>query len=220
MSLSAPDFSSDDGDVFGRIAAAIEHRGYAVLDGVLSIPVLDRLFVHVSGLPDQLLTRAGTGRQEAHRLNRFVRTDETRWLSHDQAADREFLDWTERLRLGLNRRLFLGLFDYEAHYARYPGGAFYRKHRDAFDDGTVNRVVSTVLYLNPGWGADDGGEMVLYADDGETVIETVMPLYGRLAVFLSDRFPHEVLPTRRTRYSIAGWFRVNGTSGGQVDPRD
>ena len=30
--------------------------------------------------------------------------------------------------------------------------------------------------------------------------------------------PHEVLPARRERYSIAGWFRVIGNGAGRVDP--
>ena len=206
-----------DGDTFAPIAAAIERHGYAVMDGVVPPTVLNPLFAHVCGLDDTDLRRAGIGREDDHQLNRFVRGDETCWLERSHPAGDGFLGWMEQLRLGLNRHLFLGLFDFEAHYARYAPGAFYRKHLDAFAGGGTNRVLSTVLYLNPGWGADDGGEMVLYADDG-VVIEKVQPLYGRLAIFLSERFPHEVLPTQRTRYSIAGWFRVNASVGGRIDP--
>jgi SM-20-related protein len=39
-----------------------------------------------------------------------------------------------------------------------------------------------------------------------------------LVVFLSEEFPHEVLPTATDRYSIAGWFRVNTSSAERVDP--
>ncbi len=202
--------------MFGRIADDIERCGYTILDGCLPPPMLDGLFVEFAGLADQAMTRAGVGRDEGHRLNRFVRSDQTRWLHPEEPVSRGYLDWMERLRLALNRRLFLGLFDYEAHYARYPLGAFYRRHRDAFVDGSTNRVLSTVLYLNPNWCGDDGGEMLLYDDDG--LLETVEPRYGRLAVFLSERFPHEVLPTRRIRHSIAGWFRVNASVNGQIDP--
>lgn len=34
-------------------------------------------------------------------------------------------------------------------------------------------------------------------------------MLGTLVVFLSEEFEHEVLPAKRDRYSIAGWFRVN-----------
>jgi hypothetical protein len=36
---------------------------------------------------------------------------------------------------------------------------------------------------------------------------------GTLVVFLSDRFPHEVLPARRERLSLAGWFRRRSLGG-------
>jgi len=36
----------------------------------------------------------------------------------------------ETLRMGLNRALYLGLFDYESHYAIYGAGAGYTKHSD------------------------------------------------------------------------------------------
>ena len=113
----------------------------------------------------------------------------------------------DALRSDLNSRWFLGLFDYECHYARYAPGAFYSKHLDAFA-GNKNRVLSTVLYLNAAWEAGQGGELQLYSLNGATVLERVAPLHNRLVVFLSERFPHEVLPASRERHSIAGWFRV------------
>jgi Predicted proline hydroxylase len=54
--------------------------------------------------------------------------------------------------------------------------------------------------------------------DSEEVVEKVVPQMGTLAVFLSERFPHEVLPARADRYSIAGWFRVNTSINNQIDP--
>jgi SM-20-related protein len=50
------------------------------------------------------------------------------------------------------------------------------------------------------------------------VIEKVVPQMGTLVVFLSERFPHEVLPAHADRYSIAGWFRVNTSINNQIDP--
>ncbi|MCB1790087.1 MAG: 2OG-Fe(II) oxygenase [Gammaproteobacteria bacterium] len=218
MNALAAGSDTGDDDVFARIAQAIERQGYAIVDGALPASIVDALFVHFTALPDDALTRAGIGREDAHQLNRFVRTDDTHWLDAVQAADRAFLGWMETLRLGINRHLYLGLFDYEAHYARYAPGAFYRRHLDAFDGSHRNRVLSTVLYLNPSWQPGDGGEMLLYAPgDGGGLLATVEPVYGRLAVFLSESFPHEVVATQRTRYSIAGWFRVNNSIDG-IDP--
>ena len=205
------DAGSVPDDVFDYIAGAVEQQGYIVIDGALPPLLRDELFVRACSLSDEELNCAGIGRQDDHRLNPFVRRDETRWLEPGVTPDADFLAWMEQLRLGVNRRLFLGLFAYEAHYARYAPGAFYKKHLDAFDVGVRNRVLSTVLYLNPAWGAENGGEMVIYDDGDGGVIEVVQPLYGRLAVFLSERCPHEVLPTGSMRYSIAGWFRVNNS---------
>lgn len=113
----------------------------------------------------------------------------------------------DKLRLGINQRLFLGLFDYESHFAVYAPGAFYQKHRDAFR-GAPGRKLSTVLYLNNDWDIQAGGELVLYDEAGEQEILQIAPECGRLVIFLSEDFPHEVLPATRPRQSIAGWFRI------------
>jgi SM-20-related protein len=96
------------------------------------------------------------------------------------------------------------LFAFEGHYALYPPGAFYRRHRDRFrdDDG---RVLSCVLYLNQDWDAGDGGTLRIHLDGGDT--RDVLPAGGTFACFLADRFEHEVLPATRERLAISGWFR-------------
>jgi len=55
-------------------------------------------------------------------------------------------------------------------------------------------------------------------DDNEQFLMDVSPKGGRLVLFLSEEFPHEVLPANQERYSIAGWFRVNGSGNGRLDP--
>lgn len=219
MIAPALDFANSTPEVFDRIADVIARDGYVIVDQALPAPLVDALFVQLSALPETALSRAGIGREAQQQSNPFVRRDEICWLDPCMPASVAFFEWMEQLRLGINRQLFLGLFDFEAHFARYEVGAFYKRHLDAFDGFARNRVLSVVLYLNPAWQPSDAGELVLYApgEQGETV-ETVQPVYGRLAVFLSERFPHEVLPTNTARFSIAGWFRVNGSVAGIVDP--
>lgn len=204
-------------DSLNAIAEALAQRGYAIIPNALPAAVTDGLFLDLKAMQDAEFKPAGIGRQDDFQLNRFVRSDKICWLRGATDASRAFLDWAEQLRVGLNRRLFLGLFDYESHYASYPTGAFYKKHFDAFK-GRSNRVLSTVFYLNPQWQPADGGELVIYDQSGERELERVLPEYGKLVIFLSEEFPHEVLPARRERYSIAGWFRVNNISGGLPDP--
>ena len=84
--------------------------------------------------------------------------------------------------------------------------------------GEANRVLSVVAYLNSSWSQDDGGELVLYRDEQDAEGIKVTPLNGTLVIFLSEEFPHEVLPANRDRYSVAGWFRCNTSQEQRVDP--
>ncbi|MEC9256433.1 MAG: 2OG-Fe(II) oxygenase, partial [Pseudomonadota bacterium] len=65
-------------------------------------------------------------------------------------------------------------------------------------------------YLNKNWQPGDGGELAIY-DAEDQLITRVQPVLNRLVIFLSEEFPHEVLPAKNHRYSIAGWFRVNNS---------
>jgi len=113
----------------------------------------------------------------------------------------------EQLRLTLNRTLQLGLFEFESHFARYSEGASYARHLDQFR-GDSHRKLSCVLYLNENWTAQDGGELRFYLNGDGPEFEDVLPQGGRLVVFLSGQFAHEVLPATRERMSIAGWFKT------------
>ena len=108
-----------------------------------------------------------------------------------------------RCACGLNRELMLGLDELEAHFAMYAPGTRYAKHRDRFRDDDA-RVLSSVLYLNDDWQESDGGALRLYLPDRHL---DVYPSAGKLVLFLSADFEHEVLAATRDRLSIAGWFR-------------
>lgn len=201
---------------FDALADALVERGYALVNNLFSAAVIDSLraeFKH----PDCRFKTAGIGREKHHAVALDIRGDRICWLVGSSVAAATYLNAMEKLRLALNQRLFMGLFDYEGHLSYYPVGTFYKKHLDAFK-GRSNRVLSTVLYLNDNWTADDGGELILYGDGGEEALLQISPIGGRLVVFLSEQFPHEVLPARRERYSVAGWYRINSNSTARVDP--
>ncbi len=204
-----------------NLADALAGPGYALYQSVLPAPLVDALARELAGLPDDRFRPAGIGREDGFQLDHQVRRDRIHWLGGHTRPQRDFLAIMEAVRLGLNRRLFLGLFDYECHYASYAEGAFYKKHLDAFRQPAEavkpGRVLSTVLYLNHDWQPADGGELLLYQapdagkEDQETpLLEKILPRHGRLLVFLSEHFPHEVAMARRERHSIAGWFRTQG----------
>jgi len=177
-----------------------------------------RLHRRVTSLGERQLEAAGIGRQQDFSKNRDIRRDRIHWLAREHHAEQGWLDFMEQLRLHMNRYLMLGLFSHECHFAHYPPGAFYKRHMDAFK-GQSNRILTTVFYLNPQWQAEDGGELVIYNDaDSDRVRAQLLPEFGTLVSFLSEEFPHEVLAAQRDRYSIAGWFRINSSLNGVIDP--
>lgn len=206
-----------DGDLFAIIINALHKDGYIILNEVFPLAQLQALFMDIKESDSDRFRDAGIGREQLHQLNQFVRRDRIFWLPQDHPPALFYLEWIEQLRQYLNRELFLGLFDYECHYAHYQKGGFYKKHFDAFR-GSSNRRLTTILYLNPAWQPQDGGELLLYANDSETLLETVMPVFGAMVIFLSEEFPHEVLPAHRSRYSLTGWFRINGSNSVNLDP--
>lgn len=154
------------------------------------------------------LTRAAIGRGHGQTLDDGIRGDHIQWLAPgESAATDRYLGLLDALRERLNRELFLGLEDYECHFALYPPGSFYRRHLDRFRDDD-RRTVTTVFYLNDDWQAADGGALRIELADGREL--DVLPAAGTLVVFMSGDFPHEVLPAARERLSLTGWYRRRG----------
>ncbi|HEY5646114.1 MAG TPA: 2OG-Fe(II) oxygenase [Pseudomonadales bacterium] len=188
---------------YDAVADALAECGWGVFTGALSPELVSALAEHARSL--ETYRTAGVGRNGDAQLNRFVRRDRIAWIDGSDPVGAQWLCWTDGLRRHLNRSLMLGLRSFESHFAHYAPGTFYRRHLDAFR-GEANRVVSLVCYLNETWLPADGGELVLYDEAGQN-LGRFPPTMGTLAVYLSERFPHEVLPTRSDRYSLAGWFR-------------
>lgn len=259
-------------DALSAIALTLGERGLVIRDDFLPRELIAQLAEEARGLQNAgELRAAGIGRGRQFQANRAIRTDHIQWLDPDTAtpAQRHYLDILEELRQAINRTLFLGLFEFEGHLAVYPPGAFYRKHLDQFQ-GSGQRLVTVILYLNPDWREADGGQLRLYLDpepepdpdpdpdpdpkpkpkpkpkpgpehkhepqperepshepgpepktepdpeprpalDSDPADaghhQDLLPLAGRLVCFLSGDFPHEVLPARRERLSITGWFK-------------
>lgn len=193
-----------------EIAGQLEHTGYIVLDKPLLDKLSARLFTRCHDDDPARFKAAQVGRGAAKQHIHSIRGDVIDWLDTTDSADQAYLAWMEELRVGLNAALYLGLFDYECHYAIYGAGDGYAKHSDVLN-GKRNRILTTVLYLNEDWQRSDGGELILFEPTGDAVIATVNPTFGKMIIFLSDAFPHEVLVSHSTRRSIAGWFRASGS---------
>ncbi len=192
-----------------KISYQLEHSGYIVLAKPLVAELLADLFRRCHDDDSSRFHAAQVGRGTGKQLS-TIRGDVIDWLDEANVTDQAYLACMEKLRLGLNESLFLGLFDYESHYAIYGKGDGYAKHSDVLQ-GQKNRILTTVLYLNEDWHTRDGGELVVFESTGKSVVTTVSPTFGTMIIFLSESFPHEVLLSHATRRSIAGWFRVSGS---------
>ena len=194
---------------FEPIIDALANTGWLVLPNFFATDT-------VNALRQQALSQwqagsfhaAGIGQGNGLNVNQAIRGDQVQWLEPcTHGALGQWQTFVEQLRVELNRSLYLGLFEYEHHFALYPAGAFYRSHIDNFR-GTSARLATTLLYLNDDWQTSDGGQLRLYTNGtngGE--FRDITPQGGTVILFLSERFWHEVLPANRQRLSLTGWLR-------------
>jgi len=191
--------------LYSKITDSLVENGYIVIEDALHKELSFKLLNSAKNEKD--FRQAGiSGAGDLH-LDKQRRRDKIHWLESEDEPQKEFLEFTDGLREYLNRSLYLGLSYYESHFSIYEKVDFYETHLDAFKS-SKNRVVTTVYYLNEEWNKNDGGELIVY-DENSKEIAKVMPNANTLVVFMSEKFPHEVLSANRKRYSIAGWFRVD-----------
>lgn len=215
--MDSPDPSSarapagPDADRRDELVRALAHQGYASMPDFLSPDLTAALLRELEALFEAGGSRAaGVGRGMEYRLVPEVRSDQILWLDPGHLSVTQSAYWQalEDLRQRLNRQHFLGLADYECHFARYLPGGYYRRHRDVFR-GEGRRRISCVFYMNFGWRAEDGGQLRLYlpGKNAETAMD-IQPIAGKLVIFDSLTMEHEVLPALKSRCSLAGWFRT------------
>lgn len=185
-------------------ADALRRDGYCILPALFDRHLLRDLGHEATSLSAAGELRPAVTGREAERKLGLLRGDDTLWLDDAACgpASGKFLLALGALRIGLNRRLLLGMETVEAHYAVYPTGSGYTRHRDRFHNSDT-RVLSLVCYLNPDWPPAAGGALRLYLAGGAI---DIVPCMGTVVMFLSEEIEHEVLPATQSRYSIAAWF--------------
>ena len=185
----------------------LEKQGWSVQENYFSMPLIDELNETLISFRQQgVLKQAGIGRKNNFHIEQSIRSDEIGWFDEANLnkPQEEFLKITKQLQDEINRRFYLGLFELEVHFALYPPNAFYKRHLDQHQNQDT-RVVTLISYLNENWQYNDGGELQLYLKNGRTI--SVKPEAGTLVCFMSAEFEHEVLPAKRERASLTGWFR-------------
>jgi SM-20-related protein len=194
--------------VFDELIASLVENHWAMTNDLLPPDVLTALAAEArQQWENSQFHEAGVGRGTAHTLRADIRGDHVLWLDSQNPtpAQAPYGEAMEDLRQHLNRDLYLSLVGFEAHYAVYPPGAFYRKHRDRFTDND-ERMLSSVLYLNPEWSDAQGGQLRLYDANDDPCVD-ILPRLGTFVLFRSETVPHEVLPATHHRYSLTAWFR-------------
>ncbi|PJA32218.1 MAG: 2OG-Fe(II) oxygenase [Zetaproteobacteria bacterium CG_4_9_14_3_um_filter_53_7] len=198
---------------FDRIVSDLAETGLSICDDFISPLLVSSLALEIRELwQEGEFRHARVGKGASLQLRPEIRNDRIHWLDTENPSSVQqpyFLE-LETLRNYINRALFMGLFEFEGHFTLYPPGASYDVHYDRFI-GSLERVVTCILYLNHDWQNEDGGALKIHAGSEPTTLPLpmqVLPQGGRLVTFISDRFPHEVLPANRDRMSLTGWFRV------------
>ena len=190
-----------------RVLTEIEQQGWSVHENFFQKELIQELKSTLSSLREQgTLKQAGVGRENNFHIEQSIRSDEISWFDENNLNECQikFLDITKQLQYALNEKFYLGLFELEIHFALYAPNAFYKRHLDQHKNQDT-RVVTIISYLNENWEDKEGGELQLYVKDGKTI--SVQPKSGTLVCFMSAEFEHEVLPAKRERASLTGWFR-------------
>ena len=185
----------------------LEQQGWSVQEHFFSTELIQQLNEKLTSLRQQgSFKQAGIGRENNLHIEQSIRSDEISWFSEKNLneSQHKFLNITQQLQDAINQKFYLGLFELEIHFAVYPPNAFYKRHLDQHKNQDT-RVLTVITYLNENWEKEDGGELQLYLQNGETV--SVTPNAGTLVCFMSADFEHEVLPAKRERASLTGWFR-------------
>lgn len=177
---------------------------YVIVDDFISDDLFTTIrdFFHEKEQNDQL-KKAGIGSSGEFQVNTSIRGDFIYWL--DRLRDEKlepFFGLMDELIQSLKRFCFLSLSGSEFHIAKYPKGSHYNRHLDQFNERS-NRQITVLIYLNEHWKKGDGGELKIYKNDEEILVE---PTAKRLLLFKSDIIEHEVLTTNVPRYSLTGWL--------------
>lgn len=201
--------------MFQQLTDNLYNHGFHIIDNFLDDIHYAGLCETIQRLQQQQSFRQGKiGQKSDKTQNSSIRNDQILWLDKQDRQDstKAYFAAIDQLCQQLNQSLFLGLFDYESHFAIYPPHSYYKKHVDQFAT-TQDRRISCVYYLNQDWQPSFGGELTLY-DQADKILTKTLPFGNRFICFNSD-IPHEVHTTYQTRYSIATWLKVRNL--GRVD---
>ena len=197
-------------EILEQMIQELADKNWTACDHLLPQNLAESLSTQCLDLYQQgQLKKAAIGVGPDKSVHQEIRGDFTTWIENDTESfvQKQLLLLLEELRNHLNRHLYLGLQRFEVHFAFYPTNTAYQKHIDN-PRGQGHRRITFILYLNENWQPADGGLLALYSpQQPEQILTHIEPKLGRVVLFCSDIFPHEVLAANAPRKSVTGWFR-------------
>jgi SM-20-related protein len=191
---------------FDELINSFIDNNVGIADNFLSADLSARLQQNIHALQEkEQMKYAGIGNEAIADAAQQMRGDKIYWLDkkNNNTSEQAFLARVEDFINHLNNTCYTGINDYEFHYAVYGKGAAYKKHKDQFKTDN-KRKYSLICYLNDGWKAADGGQLVIYHDD---TVQSISPNAQKAVFFKSDEMEHEVLLSNKPRMSITGWLK-------------
>ncbi|MBK1791093.1 2OG-Fe(II) oxygenase [Persicirhabdus sediminis] len=195
-----------------ELAASVAEPGFGIFPKLLSANIQNDLIkLMTDKVQSDSLVQAGVGAGHEMKVRAEIRNDSIYWFDPDDPAPmaNKWIVAMDGICQHFRQHLFLSLWSYEGHLARYPAGGFYKAHLDRHAK-TLAREITVIAYLNEDWLASDGGQLRLYTDSNLGIngpFIDVLPEAGTVVIFRSADFWHEVKPAKRARLSLTGWLR-------------
>lgn len=192
----------------------IGEKDFVVIDEFLDPIVLATIHTFFNKkISENDFKKAAIGTGISEQKTAEIRGDYTYWLKRDTDTSlNAFFEIGDDIIFAFNKYCYLSLKASEFHLAEYPIGSFYKPHRDQFE-GSNNRIITFLLYLNKDWGKGDGGELRIHTSADKIDIS---PHNNRCVLFNSEKVLHEVLPTNTVRRSLTGWLLYNPSVLGRI----
>ncbi len=180
-----------------------------ISDNFLSKSLSKILQENIKQLNDEgRLVNAGTGNRKDKNQDKKIRGDKIFWIEKKNKFEneKEFIEQIEDFIDYINKTCFTNIKSYEFHYSLYETGTFYKIHKDQFKSDN-SRKFSLISYLNENWSEEDGGQLLIYQENGLPKIKKISPNTCKAVFFQSDELEHEVTTTNKERMSISGWLK-------------
>jgi SM-20-related protein len=208
-------------DFLEPMLAALSTQQFYILDNCLPTETITALR-DLALARDQQGQMHQAGTSKAAVTNPQLRGDRIAWLEETDPhpALQTYFAHMHQIQHAVNRHLMMGLHSFETHFALYPAGSNgYATHIDQFRLPSVQvasnlRTLTSIIYLNTDWPEDAGGALRLYLDEHQQTPAhdarhlDITPIAGRMVLFLSASFWHQVLPATQARVSVTGWFKT------------